>query len=111
MPQWDPPALAYAFHTSFIDCSDGGVLRATGGLLRSAATVVARQHRCLVSVGVLFSMYRKRRHLPPLRQCNLLSTAPSAATCPSRSPQAGCAWVLSLGGTVCGAGGLFHGRQ
>ena len=32
--QWDPPALAYAFHTSFIDCSDGGVLRATGGCMR-----------------------------------------------------------------------------
>lgn len=29
--QWDPPALAYAFHTSFVDCADGGgMLRAEG---------------------------------------------------------------------------------
>lgn len=28
--QWDPPALAFAFHTAFIDCEDGRVLRATG---------------------------------------------------------------------------------
>ncbi|EFN52829.1 hypothetical protein CHLNCDRAFT_138268 [Chlorella variabilis] len=26
---WDPPALSYAFHTSFVDCAAGGVLRAT----------------------------------------------------------------------------------
>ena len=31
--QWDPPALAYAFHTAFVDCADGGVVRATGGLV------------------------------------------------------------------------------
>ncbi|KAL4439922.1 hypothetical protein ABPG75_002923 [Micractinium tetrahymenae] len=27
--EWDPPALAFAFHTAFIDCAEGKVLRAT----------------------------------------------------------------------------------
>ena len=31
--QWDPPALAFAFHTSFVECTEGGVVRVTGAPL------------------------------------------------------------------------------
>lgn len=46
LPQWDPPALAYAFHTSFVDCSDGGVVRATGECVRLALTAAPRCAAC-----------------------------------------------------------------
>lgn len=38
--QWDPPALALAFHTAFIECEDGKVLRATGEVTLELATAV-----------------------------------------------------------------------
>lgn len=48
-PQWDPPALAYAFHTSFVDCSDGGVVRATGEAPAGGSLTATRGCRLLTS--------------------------------------------------------------
>ena len=128
--QWDPPALAYAFHTAFVDCADGGVVRATGGpacparlpcllacLPALPACSVGLGHPSgLAQVSVLLQSWATE--MVTACCCPLLSMPPSLnpssppaclpACLPACSPQAGCSWQQRGGGGSRGAGGLLH---